>query len=136
MYRIDEETCSGCSACLRACPTGAIYMIDNQAHIDEDRCAQCGVCAKICSNNAIHEKEVARMSQESVLQKAQIVASVKTMSNKNSPFLTQPHSTLKDALSSTSGVIETGKKWSIGFLGHGRGRRRKCGRKIQRRWYA
>lgn len=57
---IDSE-CSGCGRCVKACPIGAIELIDDggklnrkKALINEDVCLGCGVCVRNCSNKSIH----------------------------------------------------------------------------------
>ncbi len=48
-YRILEDKCSGCTACARACPTGAISGDRKQVHvIDQTKCIRCGVCLEKC----------------------------------------------------------------------------------------
>ena len=53
-YSIDEELCTGCEACRRACPHGAIQGQTRQTHtIDQDACLRCGICYDECSFDAI-----------------------------------------------------------------------------------
>jgi ferredoxin len=43
------ETCTGCTACSRVCPTGAISGTRSQRHVvDETTCIECGVCSRVC----------------------------------------------------------------------------------------
>ncbi len=46
------ETCTGCRLCLRACPYGAIDMVEGKARFN-DNCTQCGACASACAFGAI-----------------------------------------------------------------------------------
>ncbi len=53
-YRIVAEDCSGCDACVDACPSGAISGDYSEAHvIDESLCARCGLCVPACPQGAI-----------------------------------------------------------------------------------
>lgn len=53
--RVDKEQCIGCSACINACPFGAIVMEDNVASIT-DACAVCGACVDTCPVQAISKE--------------------------------------------------------------------------------
>lgn len=49
---LDEKKCSGCTACLKHCPTEAIRIRGGHASIDTDRCIDCGECIRVCPHNA------------------------------------------------------------------------------------
>ena len=49
---LDEKKCSGCTACLKHCPTEAIRIRNGHASIDPDRCIDCGECIRVCPHNA------------------------------------------------------------------------------------
>ena len=49
---LDVSRCTGCTMCLKRCPTEAIRIKDGHAIIDPDRCIDCGVCIRYCPNNA------------------------------------------------------------------------------------
>ena len=49
---LDVSRCTGCTMCLKRCPTEAIRIKDGHAIIDPDRCLDCGVCIRYCPNNA------------------------------------------------------------------------------------
>jgi len=52
-YRVMEEECVSCAACL-GCPTSAIDMdINDIAVIDYQKCDSCGACVDLCPVNAI-----------------------------------------------------------------------------------
>ena len=53
VYEI-TDACVGCTACKRACPTGAISGSPKAKHrIDQMACIKCGACYKACKFNAI-----------------------------------------------------------------------------------
>jgi NADH-quinone oxidoreductase subunit F len=53
-YAIAEESCTGCTACLKACPAGAITGEKKQVHvIDPDKCTKCGACYEVCKFDAV-----------------------------------------------------------------------------------
>jgi anaerobic sulfite reductase subunit C len=50
---VSQEDCTGCEACVAACPDGAVVIRDGVARIDADRCLGCGACAAACPESAI-----------------------------------------------------------------------------------
>ena len=50
--RLDVSRCTGCTNCLRRCPTEAIRISNGHAKISESRCIDCGECIRICDNKA------------------------------------------------------------------------------------
>lgn len=53
MITIDLERCTGCGACVEACPTGALYLVDGKAAVDNALCRECEVCVQACPSEAI-----------------------------------------------------------------------------------
>lgn len=55
LYTIITDKCTGCTACVRACPVDAITGEKRQPHvIDADKCIRCGACYEKCKFTAIH----------------------------------------------------------------------------------
>jgi NAD-dependent dihydropyrimidine dehydrogenase PreA subunit len=50
--------CIACRKCEKACPTGAIKIIDNLAVIDYNLCVNKGECFKVCPTKAIVAKDI------------------------------------------------------------------------------
>ncbi len=56
-YRILEDKCTGCLACLKVCPSGAISGELKKLHvIDQNKCIKCGACFEACNFDAIEIK--------------------------------------------------------------------------------
>lgn len=50
---VDIEKCSGCMACINACPKNAMTVVENEngfilPYIDDDKCIDCGICYSVC----------------------------------------------------------------------------------------
>lgn len=53
-YLVLEEKCTGCIACLKVCPSGAISGELKKLHvIDPKKCIKCGACFEVCNFDAI-----------------------------------------------------------------------------------
>ncbi len=50
---VDEARCTGCGACVSACPTDAISLLEGKARVDQERCTGCGACVSVCPVDAI-----------------------------------------------------------------------------------
>jgi len=56
-YTIDPETCTGCLACVRECPVGAISGVKKEAQeIDQELCIKCGLCYEVCQFDAVERE--------------------------------------------------------------------------------
>lgn len=51
--RLIEENCTGCTKCVRICPTEALRVHEGIVHLDPDRCIDCGNCVTVCPFKAI-----------------------------------------------------------------------------------
>lgn len=49
---LDASKCTGCTTCLRHCPTEAIRIRDGRAVINDARCIDCGECIRTCPQKA------------------------------------------------------------------------------------
>jgi ferredoxin len=68
-YKIDKEACTGCRACLSACPTGAVSGERKQVHvIDQKLCIKCDACRQACRFDAVRVEAGARALAEGRLR--------------------------------------------------------------------
>ena len=58
---VDEDLCTGCVLCMKACPMKAIRLRDNVARI-EGVCIDCMECARVCPRGAIRGVSSVEMS--------------------------------------------------------------------------
>lgn len=50
---IDSALCTGCSACVRDCPTANINISEGRAHAIGNNCIMCGHCVAVCPAGAV-----------------------------------------------------------------------------------
>jgi len=62
MIKVQEELCNHCGICVKACPFGAIQIINQVAVIGEE-CTLCGACTQVCKSCAI---EIERKEKKDV----------------------------------------------------------------------
>lgn len=57
VYKVNNDKCIGCGACIDACPMGCIkFGDDNKAEIDQSICIGCGTCEAVCPVGAPEEE--------------------------------------------------------------------------------
>lgn len=49
---LDESKCTGCTTCIRHCPTEAIRIKNGRAVIQSNKCIDCGECIRHCTHGA------------------------------------------------------------------------------------
>lgn len=49
---LDEDSCKGCTNCIKRCPTEAIRVREGKARIIKERCIDCGECIRVCPSHA------------------------------------------------------------------------------------
>jgi Na+-translocating ferredoxin:NAD+ oxidoreductase RNF subunit RnfB len=53
-FRINVDKCKGCAACVKKCPSKAIFGAPKSPHyIVENVCVSCGTCMEACRFEAI-----------------------------------------------------------------------------------
>ena len=51
--KVDTGLCTGCGACVEACPVEAVSLRGDKANIDAEKCVDCGACESVCPMEAI-----------------------------------------------------------------------------------
>ncbi len=56
---VNQDLCTGCSACIVECPVEAISLDEyEKASINNDECIRCGRCHEVCPEEAVrHDSE-------------------------------------------------------------------------------
>ncbi len=56
-YEIDREKCTGCTLCVKVCPSEAVSGELKEPHkIDSSKCIKCGICYEVCKFDAVLKK--------------------------------------------------------------------------------
>ena len=54
---LDVSRSTGCTMCLKRCPTEAIRITNGHAVINPDRCIDCGVCQTVAGEAILEDTE-------------------------------------------------------------------------------
>ncbi len=58
LISVNEEACSGCGACVEACPAGAIQLLAGRPVIASSGCTGCLSCVQACPQGALTAVEL------------------------------------------------------------------------------
>ncbi len=54
VHSINDDRCTGCEACVSACPTQVLALIGHKARVERfDQCVQCEKCVWVCPTRAL-----------------------------------------------------------------------------------
>lgn len=70
--QLDAERCTGCHACARLCPQGAIEQDESEPpayRLRHARCTGCGLCSDVCQSNAVSPQAWCKAEVDEVILK-------------------------------------------------------------------
>jgi len=108
------EKCTGCSLCIKACPFGAIRIMDKKAVVDFNKCNLCGACVPVCKFKAILlEKPTARPILQNIQDYKDVWVFIEQKNGKiqsvSYELLGKAQELAKDLNCQVSGVLICGK---------------------------
>ena len=53
VFRVDEDLCFGCAACVALCPVDALRLEEVMVYVDELLCTHCKLCIPACPGFAL-----------------------------------------------------------------------------------
>ena len=53
LVMVNEDSCTGCEACIPRCQMDALKIVDGKLNRDEIRCIGCGICMWVCPTDAL-----------------------------------------------------------------------------------
>lgn len=65
VVRVDQEKCTGCNLCVRACPSNVLFLDAKKAQVRSEgvvQCMACAACTAICPDHAVELLESYRFT--------------------------------------------------------------------------
>ncbi len=54
VHSINDERCTGCETCVKACPTNVLSLVAHKSRaVAFEQCVQCELCARVCPTRAL-----------------------------------------------------------------------------------
>ncbi|HVH66929.1 MAG TPA: diguanylate cyclase [Gemmatimonadales bacterium] len=76
-FKIKQDACVACMACVRVCPADAVAVEGTQVHIVDSACTRCGLCLPACPHDAIEATgDVAHALELALTGRAALILSV------------------------------------------------------------